>query len=118
MANRHRGEILAEIDGAPRVLCLTLGALAELESAFDASDLAALAARFQSGRLAARDILIIIACGLRGGGAAVTDADVAAMTFTGGLPGAVRIAADLVAVTFGTGAGEDDAPNPPVPRGA
>jgi hypothetical protein len=39
MANRHRGEIEAVLDGRPRTLCLTLGALAELEAAFGAQDL-------------------------------------------------------------------------------
>jgi len=42
MANRHRGEIEAEIGGARRRLVLTLGALAELEDAFGADDLVAL----------------------------------------------------------------------------
>jgi hypothetical protein len=32
-ANRRRGEIEAVIDGERRILCLTLGALAELETA-------------------------------------------------------------------------------------
>ena len=42
MANRHRGEI-AVLDGRERTLCLTLGALAELEASFGAEDLVALA---------------------------------------------------------------------------
>ena len=50
MANRHRGEIEAEIGNAKRTLVLTLGALAELESAFGADDLAALTERFAQGR--------------------------------------------------------------------
>jgi hypothetical protein len=41
-ANRHRGEIEARFDGKPYRLCLTLGALAELEDAFAADDLGAL----------------------------------------------------------------------------
>ncbi len=49
MANRHRGEIEAEIGGARRRLVLTLGALAELEDAFGADDLVALTERFGSG---------------------------------------------------------------------
>ncbi|MBZ0139192.1 MAG: gene transfer agent family protein, partial [Pseudorhodoplanes sp.] len=60
MANRHRGEIEAEIGGARRTLVLTLGALAELEQAFGADDLAALAERFAGGRLKARDLIRII----------------------------------------------------------
>ena len=34
MVNRHRGEIEAILDGKSYRLCLTLGALAELEHAF------------------------------------------------------------------------------------
>ena len=55
---------------------LTLGALAELEDAFGAEDLVALTERFGSGRLKARDLIRIIAAGLRGAGAALTDDDV------------------------------------------
>lgn len=105
MANRHRGEIDAEIGGRRRVLVLTLGALADLESAFAAGDLAALAERFGSGRLAARDLIRIIGAGLRGAGEAVTDDEVAAMTVEGGAAGFVRIAAALLAATFTADAG-------------
>jgi hypothetical protein len=101
MANPFRGEIEAEIGGERRTLCLTLGALAELENAFGATDLVALAERFQSGRMSAHDILVIIACGLRGGGAKVSDAEVASMRTPDGLSGFVAIAARLVAAAFG-----------------
>ena len=100
MPNRHRGEIAAELGGRQRTLVLTLGALAELESAFDADDLVALTERFGSGRLSARDLTRIIAAGLRGAGEAVTDDDVSAMTAEGGAAGFVRIAAELIAATF------------------
>ena len=73
MPNLHRGEIEAEIGGARRRLVLTLGALAELEAAFGADDLVALAERFGTGRLKARDLVCIIAAGLRGAGEAVSD---------------------------------------------
>lgn len=101
MANRHRGEIDAEIGGARRTLVLTLGALAELESAFAVDDLVALAGRFENGRLRARDLIVILAAGLRGAGEKVTDDDVAAMTVEGGVAGFARIAAELLAATFG-----------------
>ncbi|MGA7428678.1 MAG: gene transfer agent family protein, partial [Rhodoplanes sp.] len=65
MPNRHRGEIEAEIGGTPRRLVLTLGALAELEAAFGADDLVALAERIGGGRLKARDLVRIIGAGLR-----------------------------------------------------
>ena len=100
MPNKHRGEIEAEFGGDRHTLVLTLGALAELESAFAAGDLVALAERFGSGRLSARDLVRIIAAGLRGAGETVSDNDVAAMTVEGGAAGYVRIAAELIAATF------------------
>jgi len=115
MANVLRGEIEAEIGGQKRTLCLTLGALAELESAFGAGDVIALAERFQRGCLSARDLVFIIACGLRGAGATVSNEEVAAMQAPGALNGFVKIAADLVAATFG---GAADMPRPPLPQDA
>ncbi len=101
MANKHRGEIEAELGGKRRTLVLTLGALADLESAFGAEDLTALTERFASGRLKATDLTRIIAAGLRGAGESVSDAEVAAMGVDGGAHGYVRIAAELIAATFG-----------------
>ena len=59
MPNHHRGEIFAELGGRSYTLCLTLGSLAELEAAFGAEDLIALAARFETGRLSARDAAVM-----------------------------------------------------------
>jgi hypothetical protein len=101
MANKYRGEIEAELGGVKRTLVLTLGALAELEDAFGVDDLVALTERFATGRLKARDLIRIIGAGLRGGGEAVSDDEVAAMEVDGGAQGYVRIAASLVAATFG-----------------
>jgi hypothetical protein len=100
MPNIHRGEIAADIGGRRRTLVLTLGALAELEAAFGADDLASLAERFGSGRLSARDLVRIIGAGLRGAGEPVADDEVAAMRIDGGAAGCVRIAAELIAATF------------------
>jgi len=122
MANRRRGEIEAVVDGEPVTLCLTLGALAELEAAFAVDDLVALAERFTAGRLSARDLLRIFACALRGGGRQVGDAEVAAMRIDGGLAGLARIVADLLEVTFGAadggGEGATVGPPPAVPGAA
>lgn len=101
MANRYRGEIAAEIGGARRTLVLTLGALAELETALGADDLIALSERFASGRLKARDLIAVIGAGLRGGGLPVSDDEVGRMPVTDGAAGYVRIAAELIAATFG-----------------
>ena len=101
MANRHRGEIEAEIGGVRRRLVITLGALAELEDAFGADDLVALTERFGAGRMKARDLTRIIGAGLRGARESVSDDEVAAMAIDGGAQGYVRVAAALIAATFG-----------------
>ncbi len=104
MANKHRGEIEAKLDGVTHRLVLTLGALAELEDAFGDDDMLALAARFEKGRLSARDCVRVIAAGLRGAGHAATDADVALMQAEAGAAGYVDIVARLLNATFGAGA--------------
>jgi hypothetical protein len=101
MANKHRGEIDAVLDGASHTLFLTLGALAELESAFGDDDMLALADRFSKGRVSARDAVRIIGAGLRAGGRNVSDEDVARMRAPGGAAGYIDIVARLLAATFG-----------------
>lgn len=101
MANAHRGEIVATLGGRPRRLVLTLGALAELESAFGADGLVGVGERFESGRLSARDLAAIIAAGLRGAGETIEDAEAAALTHPDGLPGYVATVAALLRATFG-----------------
>ncbi len=123
MPNKHRGEVEAEFGGVGRRLVLTLGALAELEAAFGADDLVALAERFGGGRLKARDLVRIIGAGLRGAGECVSDDEVAAMTVPDGAAGFVRIAAELLTATFGNngdeGARDPTATaNPPQPQDA
>ncbi len=105
MANLHRGEIDAVLDGQPMRLCLTLGALAELESTFGNDDMLAVAERFGRGRLSARDAVRIIGAGLRGAGHQVTDDAVARMRAEGGAAGFVDVVSRLLSATFG---GADD----------
>jgi hypothetical protein len=101
MANPQRGEIDAVIGGGVKTLCLTLGALAELEARLQAGDLVGLAERFAGGRISARDIAAIIGAGLRGGGNAISDDELAGMAIEGGLKGAADIAVRLLKATFG-----------------
>lgn len=65
-ANGARGEVVARIAGAERRLCLTLGALAEMETALGCDGLAALAERMRA--LSARDLTVVLGALLRGGG--------------------------------------------------
>lgn len=106
MANRHRGEIAAHLDGAEFRLCLTLGALAELEAAFGDTDLVALATRFEAGRISARDCQRIIGAGLRGAGYEISDDAVGTMQVDGGAAGYVEIVARLLSATFSGGNAE------------
>lgn len=99
-ANRHRGEVEAAFDGERRILCLTLGALAELETAFAANGLADLGSRLSSGGLKARDLIAIIGAGLRGGGNAIDDEEVAAMGIEGGVAAYASLVGELLTVTF------------------
>lgn len=101
MINRHRGEVGAVLDGRQWTLCLTLGALAELESAFEAENLSQLLQRFSSGQLSARDMIRIICAGLRGGGHTVAEEDVAEMRADGAATGFARIVGALLTATFG-----------------
>lgn len=113
MTNRHRGEIEAVLDGLPHRLCLTLGALAELETAFGDDDMLSLAKRFESGRLGASDCTRIIGAGLRGGGHDIADIAVAVMRANGGAAGFVDIVARLLAATFGGPEPTDSTPATP-----
>lgn len=98
--NRLRGEISATLDDKPYRLCLTLGALAELESAFGDTDLLALAQRFETGAISAADAIKIIGAGLRGGGHTITNDELAQLQIDGGAAGYMRLVADLLQATF------------------
>ena len=66
MSNGIRGEARAVLAGVERTLCLTLGALAEIETALGVNGFAELAERMRS--LSARDLVVVLAALLRGGG--------------------------------------------------
>lgn len=101
MANTHRGEIEAVLDGKTFRLVLTLGALAELETAFGDEDMLALAQRFGGGKLSARDCVRVIGAGLRGAGYEIADDAVRCMRAEGGAAGYVDAVARLLRATFG-----------------
>lgn len=64
--NRARGETALAAGGKTYRLCLTLGALAEIESALEVSGLAALGERLSHPR--GGDLIAVLAALLRGGG--------------------------------------------------
>lgn len=100
MANPLRGEVELVVDGNPHQARLTLGALAELEHALGASSLLDLAERFETGRFSGRDVMAVLAAGLRGGGWTGSDADLAIADIKGGPMAGARAAAQLLALAF------------------
>lgn len=100
MVNARRGEIEAELSGRRYTLCLTLGALAEIEHAYGGEDLLAIAQRFEAGRIGATDAIRVIGAGLRGAGNAIADDEVRAMTVEGGAAGYLEIVVRLLRATF------------------
>ena len=115
MSNKRRGEVSLQLGATRYTLCLTLGALAELEDAFGVQDLMALAERFGTGRLSSRDLLTILAIGMRGGGHSLSDDDVANLPLNDGIGPVAEAIAALLMATFGT---QDSSSNPPQPQGA
>lgn len=101
MANPWTGEVALTIDDEARVLKLTLGALAELEAGLETGTLIDLVERFEGGKFSTRDVLALIVAGLRGGGWSGTSADLLSAEIEGGPLEAARVAARLLARSFG-----------------
>ncbi len=104
--NKQRGEVPVELDGRQYRLRLTLGALAELEAAYEADDLGALVERFSRGRLSAGDLIRVLGAGLRGAGHDIADDAVARMAAAGGAAALVKAVAGVLTATFGTTTGD------------
>ena len=100
MANPWTGEVELVIDGNPRVMKLTLGALAELEQALSVGSLVDLVQRFESGGFSAADIMALIGAGLQGGGHSMSFDELAKAQIDGGPMAAARAAAKLLARAF------------------
>jgi tail tube GTA-gp10-like protein len=113
MANHRRGEVPLTLGETRYTLCLTLGALAELEDALGAGDLAGLAERFAGGRLASRDLIALLGAALRGGGHDLADAAVARLPLAGGLEAVTEALGAVLVAAFG-----DPDPDPREPREA
>ena len=100
MANANRGEISADLDGKSWNLCLTLGALASLETKLEAQNLSELTQKFSKGQFSSDEIIKILHAAIIGGGHEITEAEVANLQVEGGIGGYVKIVARLFEVTF------------------
>ncbi|WP_293853199.1 gene transfer agent family protein [uncultured Alsobacter sp.] len=110
MVNARRGEVEATLAGRSFVFCLTLGALAELEAAFGASDVDALGRRFAAGRLSAGDLRTILVVSARGGPRPQDAEALATLPLGGELHLFVDAAIRVLEAAFGSGA--DPSPRP------
>jgi hypothetical protein len=75
LANASRGEAVLHVDGRPLILCLTLGALARLETAFGVKTMAELEARLRD--LSGGDLLVVVSALIMGEGQSLTPSDLA-----------------------------------------
>lgn len=100
MANPYRGEVLLMVDGELRVMRLTLGALAELESRLGCESLLEMISRFETGGFRVTDLVSLLTAGLNGGGWRVSEADLLRSQIEGGPLAAAQAAARLLKITF------------------
>lgn len=87
-------------NGAPHVMRLTLGALAELEADLEEHSLVALVERFENNAFSSRDLLALLGAGLKGGGSDLQREDLLTADIEGGPMAAARAAAELLARAF------------------
>ena len=99
--NHHRGEVKVRLNGKDYILCLTLGALAELESAFKVRSIRELALYFETNRLSANDIIKILVIAIRGGGAQISEESVTDFAHENGLIGFLDIIKNFFETSFG-----------------
>ncbi|MBD3766099.1 MAG: gene transfer agent family protein [Rhodobacterales bacterium] len=100
MMNPWAGEVAVWLDGQRHVARLTLGALAEMETALGEGGLIALVERFETGRFSTRDVLAVLVAGLRGGGWQGRAEDLRTVEVGGGPVAAARAAAQLLTRAF------------------
>jgi len=79
---------------------LTLGALAELETALEADSLLALVERFEKGAFRASDLIRLLLAGLRGGGLLIDQETLMAGQIEGGPLAAAKAGALLLKRAF------------------
>ncbi len=100
MVNALAGEVEIVLNGKARVCKLTLGALAELETALGEGSVVGLIERFESGRYSGSDLLALVVAGLRGGGWTGSASDLMTAEIKGGLTEAARVAAEVLVRAF------------------
>ncbi len=103
MANPLRGEIQAQLGDRHFTFCLTLGAIAELENNLGVASIAALLARYQGNCVRASDVLLLLVSALKGQNPLLSDDEARELLRHSKPAHLIKLAADLVEVTFGEG---------------
>ncbi|SNY92803.1 Phage tail tube protein, GTA-gp10 [Cohaesibacter sp. ES.047] len=111
MANRRRGEVTLILDGSPLILCLTLGALAELEDSMGLANIGELADRFSAGKVRSADLVKILGAALRAGGTNITDQQAARMRCEGGAAALTKALVDVLRLAFDPASGNEHPPH-------
>ncbi|MBV1933640.1 MAG: gene transfer agent family protein, partial [Parvibaculaceae bacterium] len=75
---------MVEMNGQTEILCLTLGALAELEDQYEGKNILTLVDEFAKNGLGASDVLNVLHAGLIGAGSKISLADLNGVKFEGG----------------------------------
>ncbi len=112
MANKHRGEVVFELGGRPRLLRPTFGALAQIELAAG-RPLMAVALDFAAGRHFIRDVVSVIGAGMNATGTHIERSVLGDLLIAEGLLKAYAVATEFLlnAVTAGRDSlGEEDDP--------
>lgn len=98
--NPYRGDVTLVLNGEAQTMRLTLGALAELESALEAGSMLALVERFETGAFSAADLIALLLAGLRGGGVSIDKETLMAGRIEGGPVAAAKAGALLLKRAF------------------
>lgn len=78
MANKRRGEVKFKVGSKIYTLCMTLGAMAELEEVFELESITDLPAVFSDGKVKIRQIINLLGALIRGGGHDVSNEEIGA----------------------------------------
>lgn len=113
MANKARGETVLPIDGKNYVLCMTLGALAQIEDEFGIEDLSQLGELFK--KPSSKKLLALVSALIRGGASSeAAQPDQASMTseVLGGMGVSLPAALQAMKEAFKLTGLEDEAEGP------
>jgi len=108
MVNPFRGEIETQLGASKFTLCLTLRALAELESRLGVTSIAELLARFQGSAIRASDLLMLLVCALKGHNPQLSDDDAHEHLRQATPAILIKLAGDILQASFG----EEDGSGP------